>query len=240
MLNTDVVAKRALCIGLMVFRTQIENEISYIKDQAERYRKFGKNLLQWADDCDVTQALSNNERKLHTKPLGEWEYDDIFETFWRVEALKGLLWSIGHIPEMPTYFDIGNPNDIYSLIPVNKPIQEFIDQSQLRAKDVIEGQRRKAQFLNWRARTEVFRLRGIAPPMGDTYDAVVRRALDGIDNTGIDVVHDGVDLLINSQRFIDLDGETKGNIASICTERQLVLEWICSDDEDWDNAHCDT
>ncbi len=240
MLETDVVAKRALCIGLMVFRTQVENEISHIKDEAERYRQFGHSLLQWADDCDVTQSLSNDERELHAKPLGAWEYGEIFETFWRVEALKSLLWAIGHIPEMPTYFDSGNRNDTYALIPVNKPTQEFIDQSQLRAEDIIESQRHKAQFLNWRARTEVFRLRGMMPPMDDSYDVVVRRALDSIENEGIDVVHDGVDLLIDGQRFIDLSGEMKGNIASICTERQLALEWICSDDEDWDNAYCDT
>jgi hypothetical protein len=240
MLNTDVVAKRALCLGLMVLRAQAENGISYIEDQSERYRQFGNVLLEWADRYDVTRSLSNNERELHAKPLGEWEYDDIFEVFWRVEALKSLLWAIGYIPEMPTYFDVGNPNDVYSLIPFNQSTQAFLDHSQLRAEDRIEGQRHKAQFLNWRARTEVFRLRGLTPPLGDSYDAVVRRALDGIEKEGIEVLHDGIDLLIDGCRFIDLDGETKGNIASICTERHLALEWICSDDEDWDNAYCDT
>lgn len=172
--------------------------------------------------------------------LGDWEYGDIFETFWRVEALKAILWAIGHIPEMPTYYDVGNLEDVCSLIPVNKPTQDFIDQSQLRAEDVIEGQRHKAQFLNWRARTELFRLQGMKPPIGDNYDAVVRRALNGIESEGIVVDHDGVDLLIDGQRFIDLHGAAKSNIASICTERQLALEWICSDDADWDNAECDT
>ncbi len=63
---------------------------------------------------------------------------------------------------------------------------------------------------------------------------------NGIENEGIVVDHDGVDLLIDGQRFIDLEGPTKSTIASICTERHLALEWICSDDEDWDNAHADT
>jgi hypothetical protein len=240
MLTTDVVTNRALCIGLMALRSQAENGISYLKGQSERYRGFGEALLQWAETYEVTRSLSTAERRLHSKPLGSWEHGEIFETFWRVEALKSLLWALGHLAEMPTYFEVGNPNEVYSLVPANKQTQDFLARSELRALDVIANERHKAQFLNWRTRTEVFRLQGMIPPMGDSFDAVVRRALDGIQNQGIDVDHDGVDLLVDDRRFIELDEKTKANIASICTERHLALEWICSDDEDWDNAHADT
>ena len=76
--------------------------------------------------------------------------------------------------------------------------------------------------------------------MGDTYEAVVQRALDGIEEQGIQVEHDSADILVDGTPYIDLTDEQKANSASVCVERQLALEWICSEDEQWDNARCDT
>ncbi|QDV21107.1 hypothetical protein Pan153_57890 [Gimesia panareensis] len=241
MQTTESVAKRALCIGLMAMRAQAENGISYEEgEESEHFRQFGAGLLKWAERFEISRLLSAAELELHNQPLGEWEYGTIFETFWRIEALKALLWSIGLIEEMPSYFAVGNPNAAYSLVPINQPPEEFLGKAKLRSEDVIKAERHQAQFLNWRARTEVLRLQGVAPPPGDSYEATVRRALHGIEQEGINVDHDGVDLLIDGQRLIDLEGETKGDIASICYERQLALEWVCADEADWDQTKCNT
>ena len=240
MLTTEIVTQRTLVIGLMALRAQAENGISHLEGQDEAYRQFGAKLMQWAEAHKVAQSFTESERPLFREPLGQWEHGEIFETFWRVEALKALLWSLGHISEMPSFFEVGNPNDVYAMLPIPKPPQDFIEKSKLRDEDAIQAQRHHAQFLNWRARTEIFRLQGMQAPMDDTYEAVVARALEGIEAEGIHVEHDGTDLLIHGMRFIDLDEETKRETASICHERQLALEWICSDDEDWDSAPCDT
>ncbi|QDT24020.1 hypothetical protein HG66A1_58460 [Gimesia chilikensis] len=240
MQTTESVAKRALCVGLMAMRAQAENGISNIPEQADRYREFGESLLQWAGEYGIADALSSAELKLHDQPLGDWDRSAIFETFWRVEALKALLWSIGVIEEMPSYYDVGNPNEIYSMVPINQPIEGFLDSAAIRGKETLDAELHQAQFLNWRARTEVMRLQGMEPPPGDSYAATVSRALDGIEQEGINVEHDGVDLLIDGQRLVDLDGETKGNFASICYERHLALEWICADGTDWDQTLCHT
>ena len=46
-------------------------------------------------------------------------------------------------------------------------------------------------------------------------------------------------MLVEGVRFIDIEGDRKGDIMSICQERHLALEWICSD-VGWDDARADT
>jgi hypothetical protein len=182
--------------------------------------------------------LSAKERKLHAKKLGKWSYDDIGECFWRIESLKAVLWCVQFFDAMPTYAEVGKVNDAYALLPVGEGITAFLAGAKLRTEVEIEKERQFAQFLNWRCRTELFRLRGLKPPRGDSYEEVVARALPAIEINGFPIEHDGVDILVHGVRFIDL-GEEKGYMMSICYERHLALEWVLSED-DWDDAHADT
>jgi hypothetical protein len=237
---TNIVANRTLCIGLIALRAQAENGIAHVEGQTDHFLQFGTELTQWADTYGVSESLAATERELHNRPLGKWEFTEIFENFWRVEALKGLLWTIGHLPDMPSYFDVGNPNDAYSLICFDRPTTAFMESSQLRDETVIKAQRQLAFFLNWRCRTETLRLQGVEAPMGDSYDALVQRSLDGIEEEGLRLDHDGIDILIDGCRFIDLEDDSKSSIGSICCERHLALEWIFAPDEDWDSVRAHT
>jgi hypothetical protein len=240
MQTQDAVAGRALALGLIALRAQYENGINYSDDEEAKARnsKLGQELLDWVQDQRIDGFLSREERRLHKKKLGKWSYEDIGERFWRIESLKAVLWCIQVFDEMPTYFEVGKVNDTYTKLPEGKDVTPFLTRARLRKEDAIEKERDFAQFLNWRCRTEMFRLQGMKPPRGDSYKKVVARALPSIEENGFPLEHDGIDILINGVRFSDL-GEDKGHMMSICYERHLALEWVLSED-DWDEAHADT
>ena len=234
----DAVVGRALALGLIALRAQYENAITNRAEVKERCQQLGQELLDWARDQQVDGFLSENERQLHEKELGSWSDDEIGERFWRIESFKAILWCIQVFEEMPTYFEVGKVNDTYAKLPVGKAVTQFFAQAALREEETLEKEREFAEFLNWRCRTELLRLQGMEPPTGDSYSDVVARALPVIAENSFPIEHDGVDILVNGVRFIDL-GDEKGHMMSICYERHLALEWALSDD-DWDEAHADT
>lgn len=238
MQTRDAVAGRALALGLIALRAQYENGIKNRAEVKERCQQLGQELLNWARNQQVDCFLSENERELHKKMLGGWSDDEIGERFWRIESLKAMLWCIQVFEKMPTYLEVGKVNDTYARLPVGKAVTQFLAQAALREEEALEKECEFAEFLNWRCRTELLRLHGTEPPMGDSYSDVVARAIPLIAENGFPIEHDGVDILVNGVRFIDL-GEEKGHMMSICYERHLALEWVLNDD-DWDEARADT
>jgi hypothetical protein len=240
MQTQQAVAGRGLALGLISLRSQYENGIIYKEDEAvkDHYRKLGGELLDWAQDQRVERFLSKSERMLHKQKLGTWSHEDIGERFWRIESLKAVLWCISFFDEMPTYFEVGKVNDAYDKLPEGKDVTGFLGQARLREEKEIAKERHFAKFLHWRCRTEMLRLQGMKPPKGGSYTKVVARALPAIEEDGFPLEHDGVDVLVNGVRFIDL-GEEKGHMMSICYERHLALEWV-GREEDWDDARADT
>ncbi len=240
MQTQNAVARRALALGLIALRSQYENGINYREEEGakERFLKLGQGLLDWAKEQKIDGFLSKEERKLHKKKLGKWSYQDIGERFWRIESLKAVLWCIGVLDKMPSYFAVGKVNDTYTLLPEGKVVTRFLARAKLRDEDAIAKERDFARFLNWRCRTELCRLQGMKPPRGDSYKKVVARALSAIEENGFPIEHDDVDILVNGVRFIDL-GDEKGDMMSICYERHRALEWVLGED-DWDRTHADT
>lgn len=236
----NAVAGRALALGLISLRAQYENGIRYRRDREvqEHCHALGRELLDWARDQRVDRFFSPEERRLHGKQLGKWRYNEIKMHFWRIEGFKSLLWCVQVFDEMPTYFEVGDVNDIYTRLPVGAEVTPFLVQATLRGETEIEKERVFAQFLNWRGRTELLRLQGFTPPEGDSYQNVVARALPAVEENGFPIKHDDVDILINGVRFKDL-GDEKRDVMLICCERHLALEWVLSEDE-WDEAHADT
>jgi hypothetical protein len=239
MQTQEATAQRALALGLISLRAQAENGVSFLPGEEEKYRKYGEELLRWATEQKIDRWLSKAEKKLHRKALGKWTHSDIAERFWRIESLKALLWALRFFDAMPTYTQVGKVEDAYSKIPVRGDVAPFLSGANLRSEEELDAERCRARFYNWRCRTELFRLQGMPPATGDTYEAVVARALAGLVDDGISVENDGVDILVDGVHFRELVGDIKGNMMSVCYERHLALEWICSDD-DWDSARAHT
>jgi Domain of unknown function (DUF4272) len=238
MQTQDAVARRAAALCLISLRSQAESGVSYGEADQDQFRSLGEGLIRWAKEQGVDQWLSKEEKKLNRKAVGKWTHGEIAERFWRIESMKALLWAVRAYSKMPTYHDVGDVNGAYDKVPYKGDIAPFLAAAKLRKEKEIDTERQHAKFLNWRCRTEMLRLQGMRPPKGDSYEKVVSRALGELDED-MRLDHDGQDILVDGVRFRDLDGDRKGNMMSVCYERHLALEWVCSED-DWDDARADT
>src|SRR5690349_2026847 len=108
MQSQDAIAKRALALGLIAVRAQVENSIAFSQGAADLARQTGASLIRWSTDLGIDRWLSKSETELHCLPVGGWPHDEITEKFWRIESLKSLLWALQVWQNMPTYFDVGN------------------------------------------------------------------------------------------------------------------------------------
>jgi len=240
MLGDLVVARRALCLGLMVLRSHAEAGLKGDSGSTTRFESFARKLAEWADGYGVSAWLTESETRLFRQSVGSWHDDQVFETTWRVEALAALRWALGHLDRMPSYFAVQRVDTVCAGIPVGGPVDRFVAVSRLRSHDDIERERAKAHSLDWRCRTEVLRWQGVEAPAGDSYETAIRSALQTGDDEGLALDHDGVDVLVAGRRLGDIDRAAIADIVSVCGERHLALAWVCSGDEDWDRARRDT
>ena len=239
MQSTQAATKRTFALALMISRAQAEGMIQQDPED-ESYRHYARNMGRWADAGALLDILSDEERELYEQDIGAWSEEQSFGLYWRTEALRTLLWALGQMEEVPPVSDVADPNEILGMLPMGQPLQEFVASCQLRPADEIERQRDHAKFFNWRARTAIFEFQGMSAPAGDSYEAVVQRAVESLDGEGIEVEHDGTDVLIEGHRWADLPPPALANLASVSYERHLLLEWLCGDEEDWDQALADT
>ena len=228
-------ARRALALAFMSLRAHAEGRMRHFQETYQDSRDWAEDVIRWAADQKIDTWLSPEEKKAQDEPLGSWDESTTTNNFWRVESLKSVLWAIGQFDAMPSYLHEG-VDAAFERIPMHADVAPFLAAAELRPKEALYAERHIAEFYHWRVVTEVLRLRGMQPPRGDTYEAVVARALDGID---LPVPHDGTDILVDGTRFIDLDDERKQAVISIGYERHLALCWITSDDP-WDEARADT
>jgi Domain of unknown function (DUF4272) len=238
MQTREAVARRALALSLIALRSRYEIAMAKTWWRKSKFRKLGHELHEWASEQELDGFLSPKERMLHERQFGTWSVEEARERFWRLESLKAVLWCTRALDEMPSYFKVGAADDTYAKLLVGKNVADFLAQAKLRDEPEITKEREFALFLNWRCRTEALRLLGMRPPVGDSYRNVVIRALPAITECGFPIEHDGVDILVNRVRFIDV-GKAKANIMSICYERHLALEWVLGE-ADWDEARADT
>lgn len=234
------IARRALALGTIGVRSQAEDLIANHPAHAEVAKEFAERVSKWASRLGVTAWLSPQERALHVKPIGSWTEAEIITSSWRSESLRALLWALGCYRVMPSYFEVIDADEAYSHIRVNN-LDEFFSRIQLRPYEEIESEWEIVSYLHWRCTTERMRLSGSVAPAGDTYAAVVARSLRGRD----EVFHDGVDILVDGIRFIDLSEDEKTAINSLCYERHLAFNWMTSDGHgedslEWDETRADT
>jgi len=135
------VADRALVLYALVRRGYIEHVVASTDGDPLRVRQAEAAREEtdlWLARESVAPALSDVERRLFEAPAGSWPSEATADAMWRKEALGALLWSLHHLPEIPSYqreFDQGELDDAITRY---GSVSSFRREGSLRSDEEIE------------------------------------------------------------------------------------------------------
>jgi hypothetical protein len=236
----EEVAYRALALIALTYRVTVDSLARTDPQKNARWSEILDQLRSWVRSQGIEQHLSGTERDALAQQLGQIEEDILFDLSWRLQALIAVLWALNKIESMPTYAESHSADALQPLLPFGRPIEEFLTTTRLRTEEELVTQRHRAEFWNWRARTDLLRRQGMKPPAGETYDMIIARAVQtAVDEGVVTEIRDG-DVLCNGVPYHGLSQEAFADAASTAQERHCALNWMCGYAEDWDDTPTDT
>lgn len=233
------VAYRALALMAICYRASSEQAARRNPDAA-RAQKIEK-IRAWAEEQGIDDHFSDFERDTMDAPLGEIEDDEELGALgWRLQSMVAALWAVGMVDPMPTYARSVAAQAVQPLMPLGKPVDQFLTSARIRPDKAIQKERTRAQFWTWRARCEAMRRRGVKPPPGKSYQVTIREAAQSALSDGlIDALADD-DVACDGRAYHRLDDREFSDAASTALERLYLLNWICGESDDWDTVPTDT
>lgn len=105
------VARRCLCLELLLQRLALEIDEDEPKDSLEKVRAV---WLRAASDLGLDAVLSADERAYLERPVGELTEDDRDDVHGRATAALVLLWSLGALPARPLLAHVQDALDLVS------------------------------------------------------------------------------------------------------------------------------
>jgi hypothetical protein len=238
--TTEEVAWRALALVALTYRVSMDSLARTDPHKTSRWNELLTQLRRWVSGQGIEAYLSPTEREVLAQALGQIDDDTLFDFSWRLQALVAVLWALNVIEPMPSCTESYAADALQPLLPFGRPVGEFLTTARLRAEEELVAERHRAEFWNWRARTDLLRRRGTKPPAGKTYDTILARAAESAREDGIVTeVRDG-DVVCGGVTYSALSQEAFADAASTAQERHFALNWICGCAEDWDDTPTDT
>jgi hypothetical protein len=236
----EEVAGRALALVALTYRVSMDSLARTDPHKKSRWIEIHTQLRAWVSAQAIEPHLSPTEREALAQPLGQIDDDTLFDLSWRLQALVAVLWALNVVEPMPSYAESYPADALQPLLPFGRPVAEFLATVRLRAEEELVTERHRAEFWNWRARTDLLRRRGTKPPVGQTYATILARAAETALEDGIVTeVRDG-DVVCRGVPYSALSPEEFADAASTAQERHFALNWICGYAEDWDDTPTDT
>jgi hypothetical protein len=235
----EEVAYRALALTALTYRVSADSFTRTNPEKNPRLHEVLNQLRGWVSSHGIEVHLSPIERKALAQPLGKIDDDTLFDLSWRVQALVALLWALGKVDPMPTYCESYAANAL-PLMSLGSPVEEFLTTVRLRPEEDLVTERHRAEFWNWRARTDLMRRHGTKPPTSETYEASIATAAKSALEDGIVVEQRDGDVVCRGVPYRELSQEAFADVASTAQERHFALNWICGYAEDWDDTPTDT
>lgn len=106
-------------------------------------------------------------------PVGGWTHEMVVAASWLCEAAGVLLWSPRFIARLPSWDTAFEPAAVDDLIPIDEPVDRFVEASALRPSPVLAAERDIAELWLWRSRTDALARSGALSPDGRTYLSIV-------------------------------------------------------------------
>jgi len=226
------IAERIAALTALLLRLNIE--VAARRDAATG-RAHMERLRTWLSAEKVDDLLSPQERPVVHSELGELTDEQIFSLNWRLQAAGALVWSVGWLKAMPRYDRSMPAAMVQDYLPMFKPIQPFVRVAERIERPVIEAERERAEFWHWRVRTRLLELQGMVPPAGDSFVAVVERAVAGAVSSGVIAGAREGDIDCDGVPFGKLPQAAWADAASSIIERHYALNWLCGN-EAWDEV----
>lgn len=172
------------------------------------------------------------EKALHQKLLGTWTEREIIDNSWDTQAAPPLYWAFGLLPQVPAW-DAAlhwdkRTDDFYEF-----PNPElWRPQLTLRRPDEVEEVAKAHETCYWRIRSQD------SWPESQAY---VKKLLRRASRLGHVVLGSDGDLKVSDGRSLSELNESEFQIVgSVVVERLSALNWLCGQEESWDDITADT
>lgn len=247
--NARAVAYRALCLGALIKRGEIELELqnpdegslddTVGKTILEQHCAENEQLLQWLSDEGIRPHLSESEDFLLNKALGTWTERTLITVGWRIEALGIMLWALQRIEHLPDYDDQFEPADVLAPLDILNPTIDFIWLASLRDDENLSASRDQAELWNWRSRARELERMGVRPPEGFSFREIIRQtSLRAFHKGHIPYMIDG-DFPAFGKAYADLDADEYALMSAIAYERYSAINWLCEVTNEWESIRVD-
>jgi|GEM_PF-3093198 len=104
------VARRSLCLELLLQRLGLETDTEDAPEERERVRSM---WIGRVPDLGIESALLADERALLERPVGQLSEDELDDVHGRASGALVLLWSLGRLGTRPTFAAV---DDMESLV----------------------------------------------------------------------------------------------------------------------------
>ena len=224
--TSNVIGLRALILGALSFRAHLESALEIGQD-VDINRQIVIHHQQWLKNFAIDQHMQDEEKNFLFSEAGSWNAQCIEQQFWKIEGFRALLWVMGDLECMPSYYQLNDVKDIFVLTQFPNSPESFLAFRRVRPALDIDDEVKVYQFLYWRCRTEIFRQKGYAPPDGQTYDDTIKKMVENAPKGSTQIDKDLNDLLIEGKTFSEYNNHSR--MLTTCQERLKALSWVLSD-----------
>lgn len=232
--DAETVAKRLLCLDVLQYRREAED--AFLRSEAEadleRIEDDAAALIDFLKESRLWDSLSDQEKILLTKPLGEWSDQQYVDVTWRVESLVIMAWSLQFIDRVPAFDEPATGEETMDALDIDN-WREIVSNAKLRDLEEINRLRDLAEVWDWRGQMGL-------PPYDDPDDESAVREEAGL------AVEDGLlrsliegDIPAKGKPYFRLSEEEFDELSSLALERHYALNWLCGYSDNWDNVPLD-
>lgn len=236
--NEKNVVWRALCLGALVARGEVEHNI-HIADEMgdiEQMERAAWDITTWVENEDLVQHLSPIECGLLYKLPGSWKHTEINTAAWRTDALGSLLWALSYFEELPPYDLKFNRKMVLDTTGVLASCAGFAQCAWLRPRSHIRHARSVAELWHWRSHTRSLQEannRGVTASLSAS--AIQEAAETAFVERNIPRPIEG-DFPAFGKPYAALTPREHSRMASIAYERHFAFNWLCGYSFDWDTT----
>ena len=98
--DADIVARRSICLELLLQRLGLETDTEDAPAERERVRLMWLSRL---GDLGLEQVIVADERGLLERPVGQLSEDELDDLHGRASGALVLLWALGRLTSRPTF-----------------------------------------------------------------------------------------------------------------------------------------